>query len=510
VKKFALVPFILLGFGIAETAEATISQRQYEQILDRLFQVYEPIVSQLGAKLEFNRQWESDVVNGSAQKIDNRWIVNSHGGFARNPEITEEGFALQICHELGHLVGGFPMQGVSEMAVEGQADYYGAFVCLPKLWKDQHERNAAFRTSVDPVAKNRCDSVWQTLEEQNLCYRIAMAGMSWAKLSAALGNDSHPGSHAEPDFGLVDSSIATETAVGHGKAQCRLDTYMQAALCKATYDDRMIPGLTAEESVFGPDAEMEALQTSCMSSGGYKVGTRPRCWFKPNLELPIAPSLQGETNVQSGEDRELVYWLTNQAIIAMDGIDAEIIPLSPFISIEANGFEAPLLGPDESIAKSFSLSVDASAPCGERLDYLFKIIQTGRTQVFERSLRVGELTYQSLLSRKGLVGIITNREEAAIPMVLESAPQDASRLFLFLDITHFDPKQLELKLVAPTGAVIPLLPKADGHDVKQRFEVALPSGTSLEGEWKLLGKSRSTLTGIVNMVTLEAATAHCE
>ena len=74
------------------------------------------------------------MVNANCMRNNGVVTVNMYGGLARRPEVTPEGFALVLCHELGHAYGGTPyIFQQAQIAAEGQADYYGEQTCLKAL-----------------------------------------------------------------------------------------------------------------------------------------------------------------------------------------------------------------------------------------------------------------------------------------------------------------------------------------------------------------------------------------
>ena len=60
--------------------------------------------------LKIEKKWSSATVTaGTYRDIRNKqWIINLYGGLARHPLITEDAYALVICHEIGHHIGGAP------------------------------------------------------------------------------------------------------------------------------------------------------------------------------------------------------------------------------------------------------------------------------------------------------------------------------------------------------------------------------------------------------------------
>lgn len=257
---------------------ANMTEEEFAKITDDAVNLYKPLAKTYGGNLVANKKWTDPTVNASASQFFGTWNVNMYGGLARRPEVTADGFAMVVCHELGHHFAGFPFVGNSGWAAnEGQSDYFATHVCAPRLWKNQTVENAKHRDSVDSVAKERCDIVWNTVEEQNLCYRIANGGESLAKLLAALNKS------PEPKFETPDTKVVSKTDDRHPAAQCRLDTYFAGALCVSSYVDSVIPARNHAKGQGSLEAEQESAKTACTASSNHAHGLRPACWFKSRL-----------------------------------------------------------------------------------------------------------------------------------------------------------------------------------------------------------------------------------
>lgn len=266
-----------LALGLASTSQATIlppndlhlqdtmeldsgmTQTEFNSVITFAENYYRPLIAQKGGNLVIRRNWTNSTVNASAMRQGSTWYVDMYGGLARRPEVTKDGFALVLCHELGHHLAGYPF--VSGWAAnEGQSDYYGAQACLRTLWKNQTAQNQVSRRTVDMAARTQCDRSWRSTTDQNLCYRIAMAGRSLAEL-LAYGN--------RISFSTPDRTVVKRTNHSHPAAQCRLDTFMAAAICPTNFPMNQVP--TTASSAYA---------NSCGPQSS--VGQRPRCWFSPN------------------------------------------------------------------------------------------------------------------------------------------------------------------------------------------------------------------------------------
>lgn len=257
-----------------------VKEADFNRVLDRFQAVYGPILkNNFGATLSINRLWNDNTVNASASQSGNVWTLNMYGGLARAEPTTIDGFALVVCHELGHHVGGFPFYVNQWAASEGQSDYFASIGCAKFMWKDDVAENALSRQKISvsddfKIPKNLCDKTYATESEQNLCYRNVLAGHSLAVLLGSLNGG------PVPKFGTPDSSILTKTSTAHPAAQCRLDTYLAGAVCDIKWKNDLIPGKEVQDRQ-SLKAVIQASPFACQNYDAARAA-RPRCWFAPN------------------------------------------------------------------------------------------------------------------------------------------------------------------------------------------------------------------------------------
>src|SRR5579863_10079802 len=53
-----------------------IDEATFNSVMDRIEQVYGPIIAQHGGQLVVNRLWTDDTVNASAEQQGDQWIIN--------------------------------------------------------------------------------------------------------------------------------------------------------------------------------------------------------------------------------------------------------------------------------------------------------------------------------------------------------------------------------------------------------------------------------------------------
>ena len=254
-----------------------ITEAQFNNAIDRVTDIYAPIVAGMGGNLVTEKKWTDGTVNAYAQQSGKTWKISMFGGLARHETITEDGMSLVVCHEIGHHIGGAPKKGGSVStggwwgggasasswaSNEGQADYFATLKCLRKTFLNDDNitiaRNLnAPQSLIDACNKqNKNDKV-----DSALCIRLGMAGKSVSDLFSVLGK------LPATKFETPDSRIVSSTDDNHPKAQCRLDTYFQGSLCEISFNEDV--------------SQTDEVKGTCHPSLGHKIGTRPLCWFKP-------------------------------------------------------------------------------------------------------------------------------------------------------------------------------------------------------------------------------------
>ncbi len=262
-----------------------ISPTLFRRLIDQVVVAFSPIVRMHGGELRANYLWNDSTVNAYATRDGKFWVLNMYGGLARRKEITPDGFSMVVCHELGHHLGGYPFkrtveEGGAWAASEGQSDYFATQTCAKVIWGNDFQENAKHRFLVDPVAKGMCDRSYSYQVQRDLCYRTADAGQSLANLLNMLRDANRPVRYRDARNDL----FVRQTVVSHPEPQCRLETYLNGAICGRQFDIRVIPGLDIHMSSGSPfDEEKIAANYSCGERGSAYDGSRPRCWFQQLL-----------------------------------------------------------------------------------------------------------------------------------------------------------------------------------------------------------------------------------
>ena len=197
-----------------------LSQDQFNSIIKAAKSIYDPAAKARNETLVINANWNDSTVNANCSRSFGTVTVNMYGGLARRPEVTPEGFALVLCHELGHAYGGEPyIRPWDQIAAEGQADYFGAQTCLAKVLPLIAYDPASL--SPDEYMQSRCHA----MGNYDTCVRQLEAGMSLGRLLASMKKSDVP-NYQSPDPTVVPKTLTSYPAT----IQCRLDTYHNGAL----------------------------------------------------------------------------------------------------------------------------------------------------------------------------------------------------------------------------------------------------------------------------------------
>lgn len=255
-------------------ASEDMTEEKFNEVIDSVEKVYAPIISSLGASLNIERGWTDGTVNAYARRDTDSegnpvYTVKMFGGLARHKETTADGFALVVCHEIGHHIGGAPRKtdwngNLRWASNEGQSDYWGTLKCLRRTWIGDNNQEIVKSLNVPVKVAEKCEKNFSSADDQAICKRSAMAGLSLARLLGDLRGNS------DVDFDTPDTSVVTRTNHNHPAAQCRLDTYYNGSLC----------GIDFATDVDGTDANIG----TCNRAAEMQEGVRPLCWFKPEAQ----------------------------------------------------------------------------------------------------------------------------------------------------------------------------------------------------------------------------------
>lgn len=262
--KTGFAPKNSLNISVYDKESNGMTEQKFEAIVKRVSDAYAPIVKKQGATLKMINDWKDGTVNAYATQVGKVWEVHMFGGLARHKFTTEDGFMLVVCHETGHHIGGAPKYAGGDWASnEGQADYFGALKCMRRVLEKDDNVAIVEKMKIDEEATRQCQLAYANAGDVALCQRVAMAGKSLGMLLGSLGGNSNV------NFNTPDKKVVRRTNDSHPEGQCRLDTYFSGSLC--------------DKSISEDVDQKNPVPGTCIKKDGYKVGTRPLCWYKPGI-----------------------------------------------------------------------------------------------------------------------------------------------------------------------------------------------------------------------------------
>lgn len=244
-----------------------LSEEEFNEILDTIEKVYASIVAEeLGLKLHINRKWEDDTLNAFAMRHPSYpefAILEFTGGLARHHTMTEAGFALVACHEVGHHMAGAPLNPRG-MSSEGQSDYFATSKCLRYFYKYKLEKDPSLIFDFENehyMVQSLCKSQFSDEVERAICEKSTSGGQAVANFFASMRGVE------VPEILDLSRDEVDRTFEMHPIPQCRLDTYFQGALCNISET----VNFSSQNTTDG----------ACTRDEGHYLGVRPLCWYNP-------------------------------------------------------------------------------------------------------------------------------------------------------------------------------------------------------------------------------------
>lgn len=252
-----------LYIPVGKSMSSGVTEEQFKAIINEAATIYAPEVARRGAQLKIRYNWTDGTVNAQAVPEGRNWVIKLFGGMARHPEMTADGYALVVCHELGHHLGGAPkkVQGRSWATSEGQADYFATLKCLRRMFLNDDNLAVLRGKQYPKQLLDSCKAAWPSAQDYYICVRSGMAGMSVAKVFQSIRVAA-----VAPSFATPDRNTVAASSDDHPAYQCRLDTFFQGAICQV--DEALEVSNTNER------------QGVCHPANGHRTGNRPGCWYR--------------------------------------------------------------------------------------------------------------------------------------------------------------------------------------------------------------------------------------
>ncbi len=112
-----------------------INIEQFYSIPAQIISLYSKDLAE--AQFLLDLDWTSPYFGAGISLKDGNTTLMILGGTTRIEGLTKDAYAALVCHEIGHILGGAPLQelkGSQNLSKEGQADFFAASECLPRYF----------------------------------------------------------------------------------------------------------------------------------------------------------------------------------------------------------------------------------------------------------------------------------------------------------------------------------------------------------------------------------------
>lgn len=261
--KSIFLAFIILSTIVSSSAEEIREKSDLSTMEKTLIKIFNPFIQRIGLrKITINQDFENTLYTGGVV-VENDVVKITFGSEFSTlyPNLSEDGYAHILCHEIGHILGETSEEVQKKTQIlspEAESDYFSSAVCLKKLFREYDSMELKF---IDPVVKAKCLTSYSLLSDQLLCERVAMTGVefftefhhSLRRIKAISSNDKF---YALPDLSKEDKNFYTF----YPSLQCRAETIANGAFCSTS------------EALW----ENEVQNWHCQNG----LGKRPTCWVK--------------------------------------------------------------------------------------------------------------------------------------------------------------------------------------------------------------------------------------
>lgn len=244
----------------SKVSHAQILNEQFDAIIDNVESAFG--INENQERILIHRFWDPNAQSDSAIRFPfltrETPIITITGRIAKERTISEDAFAILVCHEFGHHLAKGPRIGLRNLenwsAAEGEADYWATSVCIKTYLRNQLNTPQRVMSHsphlLDKSLETKCENNYVTPEAIAICYRTLDAIHSLADYFT-----DHNQSRIDFQSKAPPSSVLIRRfRLDNYRDQCRIETFLAGAFCQLR-----------AESLF-----------QCKNEDDM----RPRCWFK--------------------------------------------------------------------------------------------------------------------------------------------------------------------------------------------------------------------------------------
>ena len=215
---------IILVFLFSISSFASISEAQFYSIPNEIINLFDSEIKDAGLSVSLKQDWNSATVNAGASRSGYSAVISLYGAHAKIAPMTPETYAMTICHELGHLIGGLPkVMPTGKYSSEGQSDYFATNTCLKKYLE-----NKVSDIEVPKFHLELCLNQFSTQTDIIMCKNLMKISIDHLSVDNYLA----PRESYDDMFKLDDSITNVTNFNDYPQVSCRYTTYINGALNK--------------------------------------------------------------------------------------------------------------------------------------------------------------------------------------------------------------------------------------------------------------------------------------
>lgn len=216
VRPHADRGYFMMDEGATPASSMTLERSQ--KITQDFLKQFEPRLQAKGLQFSVTVDWSNKWFSAHAQFEQKNSAVVLWGGFLRAPGMNDIIVATTLCHELGHLIAGPPLQTISptdNVSTEGQSDFF-AGTCLAEF----AQRHPEYFRTISPEVRAFCLNDFH-------CSAALEGGLQTVRFMQKWGF----APYKPVSLNQKAAAITQYTPNVYPENQCRLDSFKARALC---------------------------------------------------------------------------------------------------------------------------------------------------------------------------------------------------------------------------------------------------------------------------------------
>ena len=266
--SFLILTYFYTSFATPDEHIGLLTEADFHVVVDEIELYYSAEAQVKFDDFDIKGFWSNSPrsLNVQGNIIDDnvKGVIRAYGG-PNVFNLTKDGFRAMACFGAGVLFGGAPVPtSFPETSFDrsfGQSVYFITLRCLRGLFENHDNRKWADRNIVDPIVREKCNTIYASIGEISLCERASMAGFNLVQYIAISKGET------VPSFETPSDVIVSKTEHRRIGNQCMLDTILSGALCKHDINQKL--------------SDTDPHIGTCSRANGSTLGARPLCWYKP-------------------------------------------------------------------------------------------------------------------------------------------------------------------------------------------------------------------------------------